>query len=283
MSAGGDGSCSTASPPSPFHLLEVTVISAQDLHRRRFGRRVRAYAVAWADQAHKVRTDVDRAGGGAPTWNDRFLFRVDDAFLRSETAAVTVEVRGVRKVVGADPVLGLTRIVVSTFLRRHSGGPAGEPSHGGRQVAALLLRRPRSLRPQGIINVAVSLLGDAHAAPLYDALDSPDAFAVKDLVTHRPASSSSRSNNKIAQRGGASHHNQQGGDVVDDEKKPGSFVDHSGRLDPKSAVFEQRKLVQTLEKWKADLSPARKEDCRRSTWRSLSPASCFRGRGDWDR
>jgi hypothetical protein len=263
MSAGGDGSCSTASPPSPFHLLEVTVISAQDLHCRRFGRRVRAYAVAWADQAHKVRTDVDRAGGCAPTWNDRFLFRVDDAFLRSETAAVTVEVRGVRKVVGADPVLGLTRIVVSTFLRRHSGGPC-------------------SLRPQGIINVAVSLLGDAHAAPLYDALDSPDAFAVKDLVTHRPASSSSRSNSKIAQRGGDGHH-EQGADVVDDERKPGSFVDHSGRLDPKSAVFEQRKLVQTLEKWKADLSPARKEDCRRSAWRSLSPASCFRGSGDWDR
>jgi hypothetical protein len=104
--------------PSPSHLLEVTVISAQDLHRRRLGRRVRAYTVAWADPAHKLRTAVDRAGGGAPTWNDRFLFRVDDAFLRSDTAAVTVEVRGARGLgLGADPVLGLTRIVVSTFVR----------------------------------------------------------------------------------------------------------------------------------------------------------------------
>ena len=90
--------------PSPSHLLEVTVISAQDLHRRRLGRRVRAYTVAWADPAHKLRTAVDRAGGGAPTWNDRFLFRVDDAFLRSDTAAVTVEVRGARGLgLGADP------------------------------------------------------------------------------------------------------------------------------------------------------------------------------------
>jgi len=111
--------------PSPSHLLEVTVISAQDLHRRRLGRRVRAYTVAWADPAHKLRTAVDRAGGGAPTWNDRFLFRVDDAFLRSDTAAVTVEVRGARGLgLGADPVLGLTRIVVSRWPRCSSAGRA---------------------------------------------------------------------------------------------------------------------------------------------------------------
>uniref|UniRef100_A0A0D3FC02 C2 domain-containing protein n=1 Tax=Oryza barthii TaxID=65489 RepID=A0A0D3FC02_9ORYZ len=100
MSAGGRhrDDCSASPPPSPspppstlLQLLEVTVISAQDLHRR-LGRRVRAaYAVAWADAAHKLRTGVDLAGGADPTWNDRFLFRVDEAFLRSDTAAVTVE------------------------------------------------------------------------------------------------------------------------------------------------------------------------------------------------
>ncbi|TVU27730.1 hypothetical protein EJB05_19227, partial [Eragrostis curvula] len=271
MSAGGghgDG-CSTSPPrsPSPFHLLEVTVISAQDLHRRRLGRRVRAYAAAWADhhQAHKLRTDVDRAGGASPTWNDRFLFRVDDAFLRSETAAVTVEVRsGARRLLaGADPVLGVARIVVSTFLQPAAGH--------GRQVAALMLRRPRSLRPQGVVNVAVSLLDDTRAArtvPLYDAPDSPDAFAVKDLAAHRPASS------KIV---------DDGHDADDDDPKPPPFVDHSGRLDPRSAAVEQKKLVQTLEKWKADLSPSHREDGRRGAWRSFRRISCFGGSGHWDR
>lgn len=274
MSAGGGHSKDGCSTSSPLHLLEVTVISAQDLQRRRF-RRTRAYAVAWADGHHqdqKLRTDVDLSGGAAPTWNDRFLFRVDDAFLRSETAAVTVEVRSRRSVAGADPVLGRTRIVVSTFLF---------PGHGGRQVAALLLRRPRSLRPQGIINVAVSLLDDAHAArtvPLYDAPGSPDAFAVKDLalMTQRPRSNHDKADTATA--------TAQGGDDHDDEdritKPPAAFVDHSGRLDPRN---EQRKLQQTLEKWKADLSPGRKEDGRRGAWKSLSPAYCFRGSGNWDR
>ncbi|KAJ1281635.1 hypothetical protein BS78_04G320600 [Paspalum vaginatum] len=239
----------------PPHLLEVTVISAQDLHRRRLGRRVRAYAVAWADPAHKLRTAMDRAGGAAPTWNDRFLFRVDDAFLRSDTAAVTVEVRGARGLgLGADPVLGFTRIVVSTFVR---------PGRGGRprQVAALQLRRPRSLRPQGIVNVAVALLDAAH--PLCGASDdSPGAFAVRDLVARRPASLC-----RIAEAGAGEGRSDQ------------AFVDHSGRLeDPGGAAVEQRKLELTLEKWKADLSPGPKEGSRRRR-----RPSCFWGSGDWDR
>ncbi|GJM87331.1 hypothetical protein PR202_ga03272 [Eleusine coracana subsp. coracana] len=189
---------------------------------------------------------------------------------------VTVEVRGQASRVivggGADPVLGRTRIVVSTFL---------SPFPGRRQVvAALMLRRPRSLRPQGIINVAVSLLDDAHV-PLHDA---PDAFALKDLVTmtQRDPRSSSSCNNKIAQ--GDGHETPMMEDGIQVKKQPAAaFVDHSGRLDPRSAAFEQRKLVQTLEKWKADLSPGRKEDGRRGAWRSLSPAACFRGSGDWGR
>ncbi|RCV08896.1 hypothetical protein SETIT_1G363600v2 [Setaria italica] len=255
-------------PPSPLHLLEVTVISAQDLHRRRLGRRVRAYAVAWADEAHKLRTGVDRAGGAAPTWNDRFLFRVGGAFLRSDTAAVTVEVRGAGGGplgVGGDPVLGLTRIVVSTFVR-----PGGS---GGRQVAALLLRRPRSLRPQGIVNVAVALLDAARAArtvPLYDAPGSPDAFAVRDLVMTRTASLC-----KIAELG------EEEPDVDEDQSNP-AFVDHSGRLDPRGVAVEQRKLELKLEKWKADLSPGPKEG-RRGGARRWGRGLCFRGSGEWGR
>lgn len=250
--------------PSPSHLLEVTVISAQDLHRRRLGRRVRAYTVAWADPAHKLRTAVDRAGGGAPTWNDRLLFRVDDAFLRSDTAAVTVEVRGARGLgLGADPVLGLTRIVVSTFVRPGAGGG------GGRQVAALQLRRPRSLRPQGIVNVAVALLDAAH--PLCGASDSPGAFAVRDLVARRPASLC-----KIAE---CSEEERRPAGVGEERSDQQAFVDHSGRLEePGGAAVEQRKLELTLEKWKADLSPGIKEGRRRRR-----RPSCFWGSGDWDR
>ncbi|CAN6279629.1 unnamed protein product [Urochloa humidicola] len=257
---GGQETDCPRSPPPPLHLLEVTVISAQDLHRRRLGRRVRAYAVAWADEAHKLRTGVDRAGGAAPTWNDRFLFRVGGAFLRSDTAVVTVEVRAAGLGMGADPVLGLTRIVVSTFVRPGGGG--------GRQVAALLLRRPRSLRPQGVVNVAVALL-DAARAPLYDAPGSPDAaFAVRDLVAKRPASLC-----RVAERDE---------DGEEERGDTAAFADHSGRMDPRGAAVEQRKLELKLEKWKADLSPGPKAGGRGGA-RRWGRGLCFRGSGEWDR
>lgn len=257
--AGGHGD--DCSVPSPLHLLEVTVLSAQDLHRRP-GRSVRAYAVAWADDAHKLRTDVDRAGGAVATWNDRFLFRVDPGFLQSDTAAGTVEVRAARSL-GADPVLGRTGIVVSSFVRGSTG----------QKVAALQLRRPRSLRPQGVVNVAVVLLDATHArtVPLCNAPGSPDAFAVKDLVMKRPASLC-----KIAE-------DTEAEELEDGRRQAVSFAEHSGPLDPRGAAVEQRKLELTLEKWRADLSPGRRQDSRRGgPWRRRR-GSCFCGSAEWDR
>lgn len=285
MSAGGRhrDDCSASPPPSPspppstlLQLLEVTVISAQDLHRR-LGRRVRAaYAVAWADVAHKLRTGVDLAGGADPTWNDRFLFRVDEAFLRSDTAAVTVEVRAPRRF-GGDAVLGVTRIVVSTFVGSASSSARGTT---GRQVAALQLRRPRSLRPQGIVNVAVAVLDatDARAVPLCSSPDSPDAFSVKDLLVRRPGS--------LARIVEVSETEE-----ADDEPPAAAaaVVEHSGAMDTRGSAVEQRKLELLLEKWKADLSPDQQKE-KANSRRSSGPrrhrrrSSCFGGgSAEWER
>uniref|UniRef100_A0ACD5YW59 Uncharacterized protein n=1 Tax=Avena sativa TaxID=4498 RepID=A0ACD5YW59_AVESA len=263
-----DDDCPSPPPPVPLHLLEVTVISAQDLHRRQLGRRVRAYAVAWTDgAARKLRTDVDLAGGSDPTWNDRFLFRVDAEFLRSETAAVAVEVRAARRL-GADAVLGRTRIVVSTFVRPSQSAAAP----AARQVAALQLRRPRTLRPQGMVNVAVAMLGDAQAravAPIYRAPGSPDAFAVKDLVAMRPALC------RIEE--------EQAEDLDHGRRRQKALVEYSGPLDPRGAAVEQSKLAMKLEKWRADLLPDRVDkDGNGGTRRRRRRTSCFGG-AEWER
>uniref|UniRef100_A0A0D9VMK5 C2 domain-containing protein n=1 Tax=Leersia perrieri TaxID=77586 RepID=A0A0D9VMK5_9ORYZ len=269
MSA-ADGCASPPSPSTPSStLLEVTVISAQDLHRRFGHRRVRAFAVAWADEAHKLRTGVDLASGADPTWNDRFLFRVDDSFLRSDTAAVTVEVRSPRRILGGDAVLGVTRIVVSTFVGMSSASSA---TTRRRQVAALQLRRPRSLRPQGIVNVAVALLdggGDGAA-------ESPDAFSVKDLVARRPGSLARIAEVTDAEEAAAA-----------DDPTPATAA-AAPAIDGRGSAVEQKKLEMTLEKWKADLSPEQQKggnNCRRKHRRR---SSCFGGGGggggaEWER
>ena len=73
-----------------FKLLEINVISAQDLAG--VSRSMRTYAVAWVNPNRKLSTRVDSHGHNIPTWNDKFVFRVDDDFLRSDTSAMTIEI-----------------------------------------------------------------------------------------------------------------------------------------------------------------------------------------------
>ncbi|KAM0941925.1 putative C2 domain-containing protein [Dioscorea sansibarensis] len=143
-------------PPLPFHLIELNLISAQDLHRA--GRRTRPYAVAWAHPDHKLRSLPDTSGNTNPVWNERFVFRVDSAFLQSDTSAITIEIYAAGR--RTSRILGTVRVLLSTI----------RPSTAGTSVAAFQVRRPSSLRPQGILNVGISLL-DSHvrSMPLFAA------------------------------------------------------------------------------------------------------------------
>ncbi|KAK8944356.1 hypothetical protein KSP39_PZI008238 [Platanthera zijinensis] len=142
-------------PPlsTPFHLLEITIISAQDLNAT--CGRTRAYAQAWVDPNYKLETRIDRIGRTNPSWNDKFIFRVDDGYLRSDTAALTVAIKRASQVgrIRPDPIIGTARLIVSTV------NPSPEI-----QLVALQVRRPKSLRPQGILNLGVALRSDFEAA-----------------------------------------------------------------------------------------------------------------------
>ncbi|KAH0451539.1 hypothetical protein IEQ34_018838 [Dendrobium chrysotoxum] len=164
-------------PPFPFnfHLLEVTLISAQDLFPS--SRSMRTYAVAWLRPDHRLRTRLDAVGHTEPTWNDKFVFRVDDSTLRSDTSAIHVDIYAARPRYrpGSDTLLGTSRAILSTL----------RPSPATNFVA-LQIRRPSSLRPQGILNIGVALI-DAYvrSLPIYADLGA-SAFAYHDLMA-RPA------------------------------------------------------------------------------------------------
>ncbi|KAK8950769.1 hypothetical protein KSP39_PZI004262 [Platanthera zijinensis] len=166
-------------PPFPFnfHLLEVTLVSAQDLFPA--SRSMRTYAAAWINTDHRIRTRVDAVGHTDPTWNQKFVFRVDDATLRSDTSAVHVDIYSARPrfVPGSDTLVGTARAVISTL----------RPSAVTRFIA-VQVRRPFSLRPQGILNIGLALI-DAYARslPLYADLGATN-FSNHDLVVEsKPA------------------------------------------------------------------------------------------------
>lgn len=222
----GGGGYYPSPPPFPFnfHLLEVTLISAQDLFPS--SRSMRTYAVAWLRPGHRLRTRLDAVGHSDPTWNDKFVFRVDDATLRSDTSAVHVDVYAARPhyLPGPDTLLGTSRAVLSTL----------RPSPATSFVA-LQIRRPNSLRPQGILNVGVALI-DAYvrSLPIYADLGA-SAFAYHDLMA-KPGRKSSKALALPPQQG----------DGGLDRSRSASGLGEKERL-----VLEEK-----LEKWRSEIPAA---------------------------
>ncbi|GAB4851339.1 hypothetical protein Ancab_030732 [Ancistrocladus abbreviatus] len=154
---------------SPFQLLEINVISAQDLAKT--SRTMRTYAMAWVHTDRKLTTRVDTHGGANPTWNDKFVFRVDDNFLHSDMSAVMIEIYALHWF--RDTHVGTVRVLVSNLIPPQNR--SNNPQNLGMRFVALQVRRP-SGRPQGILNIGVTLLDSTmRSMPLYT---QPDTSAL---------------------------------------------------------------------------------------------------------
>ncbi|KAJ6988730.1 hypothetical protein NC653_021605 [Populus alba x Populus x berolinensis] len=152
---------------SPFQLLELNVISAQDLAK--VSRKMKTYAVAWIHPDRKLSTRIHSEGRNNPTWNDKFVFRVDDRFLHCDTSAVMIEIYALHWF--RDIHVGTVRVIVGNLIP-----PPGPHYHNqfqiGMRFVALQVRRP-SGRPQGILNIGVALLDSSmRSMPLYSQLSS---------------------------------------------------------------------------------------------------------------
>lgn len=154
----------------PFHLLEINLISAQDLSP--VSRSMRTYAVAWVHPDRKLTTRVDQHGHANPTWNDKFVFRVDEEFLNSDTCAVMIEIYAMAWL--RDVRVGIVRVLINNLLPPTS-------ARAQMRFLALQVRRP-SGRPQGILNMGVALLDSTmRSMPLYTQLNT-SALGYKDLM-----------------------------------------------------------------------------------------------------
>ncbi|GKU85664.1 hypothetical protein SLEP1_g298 [Rubroshorea leprosula] len=148
---------------TPFQLLEVNIISAQDLEP--VCRKMRTYAVAWVHPERKLTSRVDTMGHTNPTWNDKFVFRVNDSFLYGDTSAVMIEIYALHWF--RDIHVGTVRVIVGNLIP-----PSERPSNNhyvqvGMRFVALQVRR-QSGRPQGILNIGVAVLDSSkRSMPLY--------------------------------------------------------------------------------------------------------------------
>ncbi|XP_019180935.1 PREDICTED: uncharacterized protein LOC109175989 [Ipomoea nil] len=158
----------------PFQLLEINVISAQDLEP--LSKKMKTYATVCLNPTRRLTTAVDYDGRTNPTWNDKFVFRVDNEFLSRDTSAIHIEIFAVKWF--RDSRVGSVRFLVGNLFPP----PArGQRQNLGMRFVALQVRR-KSGRPQGILNIGVSLLDSSmRSMPLYREMDT-SAVGVRDLM-----------------------------------------------------------------------------------------------------
>ncbi|XP_010557577.1 PREDICTED: uncharacterized protein LOC104826528 [Tarenaya hassleriana] len=153
----------------PSQILELNIISAQDLAP--VARYMKTYAVAWLDPQHKLTTRVDNTGGTNPTWNDKFVFRLDKEALYYGTSSIMViEIYALHWF--KDIHIGTVQALITDLL-----SPTSLPAM--RFVTLEVLRA--SGRPHGLLNIAVGLIDSSRPSmPLY----TPSTFE-EDLVFHQ--------------------------------------------------------------------------------------------------
>lgn len=163
-----------APPTKPFQLLEINIMSAQELEP--VSKKMKTYATAWMNGHRKLSSCVDSEGNTNPTWNDKFVFRVDEEFLREDTSAVMIEIYASHWL--KDVLVGTVRVLVGNLIPPPS---LSQGPQGMMRFVALQVRRP-SGRPQGILNIGVALLGNSmKRMPLYRQL-SMSAVGIRDLM-----------------------------------------------------------------------------------------------------
>lgn len=137
-------------------------MSGQDLEPM-WGK-MKTYAIAWIHPRRKLSTRIDSIGGANPTWNDKFVFRVDEEFLRLDDSSVMIEIYATNWF--RDTLVGTVRVLVGNVV----SSPQifhNKCYTGTMRCVALQVRRP-SGRPQGILNVGMAVLDSSmRSMPLY--------------------------------------------------------------------------------------------------------------------
>lgn len=116
MSTKSAAAFSSTKSEIPLKLLEINVISANDLPP--MGKMLRTYVLARVNSDQIMKTSVDHKGNTNPSWNHKMVFRVDEKFLQRHSSAITFEIYNVAWL--RDLPMGTTRFPIQNILNNNS-------------------------------------------------------------------------------------------------------------------------------------------------------------------
>ncbi|XP_010558947.1 PREDICTED: uncharacterized protein LOC104827473 [Tarenaya hassleriana] len=146
-------------------VLEINMISAQDLAS--VSRNMKTYAVAWinTDPMRKLTTRVDQTNRANPIWNEKLVFRVNDKILNVDASAIVIEIYAAAW--AKDALVGSINVLLSDLFAPWSGfNHGGGNGNNNMRLVTLQIRRP-SGRLQGLLRLGIALLdGTQRSMPL---------------------------------------------------------------------------------------------------------------------
>ncbi|KAL9296819.1 hypothetical protein ACSQ67_022715 [Phaseolus vulgaris] len=99
---------------SPFQLPEVNIISAQDLAL--FPNPSKPMRLHGLTTERKLTTQIDPDGHNNPSWNEKFVFRIDEDFLYADDSVVMIEIYASTWL--RDILVGTVGVLLSNLLPR---------------------------------------------------------------------------------------------------------------------------------------------------------------------
>lgn len=101
-------------------IMEINLISAQELMSstsKPSSKPMQTYGVAFIDPKEKAVSRVDRTGDTNPTWNDKFVFSVDEEFERRRpNSCLVLEIYRVRRF-RKDEKIGVVHVLLEDLLK----------------------------------------------------------------------------------------------------------------------------------------------------------------------
>ncbi|XP_027333701.1 uncharacterized protein LOC113848411 [Abrus precatorius] len=139
--------------------IEICLISARGVRASPSLWKRQWYAVGWVDPKAKYCTKVDASGNANPVWRTKFAIQVDNSETNFQDLALNVEVYSRDPVFLTEKLHGSATVVLKEYLAKHvHNSQTSKP--GLEEVGSYQLRRKKSNKPRGFIDVSIRVSED---------------------------------------------------------------------------------------------------------------------------
>ena len=142
--------------------VEICIISARGVRASHSLWKRQWYAIGWIDPTNKYITKVDASTNTNPLWRTKFSMQVDNSDPNFHDLALNVEVYSRDPFFFTEKLHGSATVLLKEFLAKGLQNAEGS-SQGSEEVGSYQLRKKKSGKPSGFVDVSVRVSEDKEA------------------------------------------------------------------------------------------------------------------------